>query len=148
MYAIKVNGKWLINKDWFRFKGVNPSSILLDTNNLPNFIYKKITNKDKDTESYKYCIKSDYEDNAILEKEMFEYYRHREGKSVLENAIKFFDQIHINKKAIIMAQSFRKITRNNKQVSVIQSEDEDNSNKYESNFNKIQVSYCVKNIKI
>ena len=76
---------------------------------------------------------------------MFEYYRHREGKTVLENAIKFFNQIHINKKAIVMAQSFRKITRNNKKVDIFE---EDNSDKYETNFNKIQVSYCVKNIKL
>ena len=145
MYSIKVNGEWKINKDWFRFKGVNPDSILLDTDNLPDFILKKYKNKDKKNESYKYQVKCDYDDDAIKQRKLFDFYRDRDGKSVLENAIKFFEQIHVNKKAIVLAQSFRKITRNNKSLDVL--EDHDDA-KYENNFNKVQVSYCVKNIKI
>lgn len=144
MYSIKVNGKWQINKDWFRFKGVNPNSILLDPKKLPDFIHKKYTNKDKPNETYKFCLKSDYEDDAILQRKMFEFYKNKKGKSVLENAIKFFDQIHINKSSIVLAQSFRKITRNNKVVDVTDVDDD----KCETNFNKVQVAYCVKNIKI
>lgn len=145
MYSIKIKGEWKINKDWFRFKGVNPQSILLDPKKLPDFVLKQYKNKGKDNESYKYQIKCDYEDDSIKQRKLFDFYRNRTDKTVLENAIKFFEQIHINKKAIVLAQSFRKITRNNKTIDVLEEHSED---KYESNFNKVQVSYSVKNIKI
>ena len=137
LYNVKVDGKWVNNKDWFRFKGVRPSSILLDENNLPDFAEKVVINRMDGSMVKKFRIKQDAEIHKITD-----FVEENTDLQVINNSIPFFRNMYIDGKSLVLCNSFRKIVK-----SSVFNEDL-TGGRYEENNNKIQLCYTLKNLRI
>lgn len=137
LYNLKVDGEWINLKDWFRFKGVRPSSVFIDENNLPPFVELKVVNHITGKITSKYKIKGDTPLHIITD-----YVNNHEHRQVINNSIEFFRKIYTDKKAIVLTSSFRKIVK-----GTMHNEDIVDGN-YQTNNNKIELCYCLKNLKV
>jgi len=128
---------WLYSYDnhsKFRFKGINPNSILLDLNS--DFVTKKEINHKDGEQEIKYIVN----DNKKAHKYSIE------NKNLMisnGNEVKFFEEIYKNGSSYVLVNSFRKIVKNSLHNVKLGEE-----NKYNNLMNKIQVNYTIKKIMV
>jgi hypothetical protein len=118
----------------FRFKGLNGSALLLTLGE--EFVAEK-TIKHKDG-----SIETKYEIPKNREKDVYNYAINNKHLAIENgNEEKFFEQIYSTKEAYVLCSSFRKIVKNS-----MRNVDIEDTKKYNSCMNKIQVNYMMKHI--
>ena len=137
LYNLKINGEWINNSDWFRFKGVRPNSILMDIDDLPNFCELNEVNHIDGRITRKHRVKRDI--NISI---MTDYVNNNQDKQVINNSIKFFRGLYVEKKALVLCNSFRKIV---KATTINHTLGE---GVYQENNNKIELCYSLKNLRM
>ena len=137
LYNLKIDGEWINEKDWFRFKGVRPSSIFIDENDLPPFVELKVIHHITGKITEKYMIKSETSQHIITD-----YVNNHAHRQVINNSIEFFRKIYTDKKAVVLTSSFRKIVK-----GTMYNDDIVNGS-YETNNNKIELCYSLKNLRL
>jgi hypothetical protein len=147
-----------------RYKGVNPKSLLLDTNEeFINKITKKYIMVDDKKKRVKnddvnatiieteYEVKQDYSDEKIFEwaysnggdKEIGSDYDYKSKEGKICNQIKFFEDAYNNGYVFVLCNNLRRVVKNtNRNVSA------EDSNKFNQYNNTVQLIYVVKKISV
>ena len=138
LYNLKIKGKWINEKDWIKFKGLTPSSIFIDENNLPDFVELKETSHMDGRLTKKYVVEENTPTNIITD-----FVNSNTNNAIVNQSIPFFRKCYTDKKALVLCSSFRKIVK-----SSLFTEDLLETNRFEENNNKIELVYTLKNIRV
>ena len=133
-YAIDGDGDKCVK---FKFKGINGKAIIATMRE--DFIATKLIRNKKDgsSTSKRYFIPD-------TEQQVYQYCEDNKNLAIENGNIgMFFNKLFTEGEAFVICNSFRKIVKNSSRMCEFGDEE-----KYNALFNKIQVNYCLKHIKL